>query len=340
MTFPDPNHRIQSKLLLGCYAFVKLDGLDTEVLGGDRVETKTYGYIESKDGAVIDVSFRDQRTTPPEDDFVLRLFVDGQLVNATAFQTSDPLFHLPPKHASRVTVWKGQLAGDRAVHRLRLEKANLTQEKTEAATQEQEGQIGIIRVCYYRIKSVRYVEPEWPARLADQFFLEDKPEASEGTPRYSEPRPTHQARLADEIEQPLRAWLAFDWIDGEDKPYCIFEWRYRSRAFLQQITFIPPDPSSLETPTPPASVTASATAGERQAHVARLLAELAGLQAEQAQLQGAYKGEQPEDIVDDCAKNVAENEGVEDGEAGQRSKEGESGSQVLVLDPAPDEAES
>ncbi|GAA5971517.1 hypothetical protein JCM11641_000624 [Rhodosporidiobolus odoratus] len=288
MSSPYLDHRLQSSLLPECSAFVKLDGRDAEVLGSvnDDQKSKSYCYIESWDGAFLEMGFRDRRTTPGEDDFVLRLFVDGQLVNSTAFQTSDPLFRLPPQHGARVTTWSGRLAGGRAVQRVRLEDASFTDQEDEAASAEQQALVESIRVSYNRVRTTQYAEPEWPAPLVDEPFFEDKPDAMRGvfTPGQ---HPTHRACycLADEIEQPIRAWLAFDWINEEDEPYWTFEWRYRSRA---------------DTPPSISSCRASPSVASRQEQITDSRAKLKKLEdeekAEAAQpkrepSQGEHKGD-------------------------------------------------
>ncbi|BGP14105.1 hypothetical protein JCM10213_002402 [Rhodosporidiobolus nylandii] len=285
----DTPHRLVSRSLPGCSAFLRLDGQAAEVHGDCDMGGKTHAYVEAKDGARVEVGFVDHRkaSRPPEDAFVLRLTVDGVYVNGATFPLKDPLFSLAGNDPKRITVFSGQLSDDRTLRRLELQQVEYTDKQDDATAPSGTQEVGKIKLAYHRISNLGWVDPAFPEQLDTGIVLEKKPDLENETPTPAH-RPTHHIQLGDAIAQPLRPWLAYDYLDDEDEPFCVFEWRYYARKTLQDWTFLPPDP---RTPSRSASALAAT-----YADLERVRANYARLSSEVDELSSAVEGTD-DDIV-------------------------------------------
>ncbi|GAA6001238.1 hypothetical protein JCM10207_007479 [Rhodosporidiobolus poonsookiae] len=293
MQLPDKEYRLDSKnkTVPRCYAFLKLGGRQCESLAEEWTANINKCYVEARDGDDIEVGFYDKRVygkDSPEDAFVLRLLIDGKFVNGCTFIKEDPVFKFPKHSPRRLTSWNTQTSGEHTAHPLRIAPFQITEEEDEATASDfARDSVGKIKLCYHRIRNLRFVQASYPTGLQDLTFWEkEKPFAAQ------------QAQLGEPVEVAIKQpWLLYDYIDREEEPLFTFQWHYLPRWLLQGANnIIPDDPKpvspQLDSTTPSLRASSRATLDAMHAEVS---GELHRLQKEVSMMPDNEDNEEEEE---------------------------------------------
>ncbi|BGP38175.1 hypothetical protein JCM10450v2_002112 [Rhodotorula kratochvilovae] len=298
------------------YAWIEVEGAPLQVYGIKEDGKKVVAYVEAKDGKQFEVHYLDLRSTCPTS-HVVRLYVDGSCVNGMVVKREHSKFQDPPDGSSRKIVFEGSEDTRTAIRPFRFSKLQLTDDDGRACSDEQVVKnIGTVQLKYSRVDNVRSTDA-FTAHAARVPTIHEKTKKAQLS---------HQVGFGDPVDIPAGARFAFDWIDREDDPLTMLEFRYRSRDLLQLKGYIEVSPPP-EAPSPPprrgtserslppviqplaarrrasSSATPAAESSSKAARLAKLKREHAELEREKrlAQLReeiAALEAEREEEEVD------------------------------------------
>ncbi|GAA5844723.1 hypothetical protein JCM5353_005837 [Sporobolomyces roseus] len=254
-SIPDEGYYLTSDNITDYYTWVEVDGKPLQVYGIEEKENKIFGYIEAQEGKQFVVCLADLRTTPPEQSFCTRAFVDGAYCNGQLTHCTSSGYATASKKSWRCSKLLGKKTSHTTIQPLIFSKLELTDDDDLACNDEEALKaLGTVQVVYRRINNVRTcANPE----VANSKY------SSAQTQRFHEKakkaQVSHQATFGAEVTRKAAVRrTSFSWADAVD-PLETYEFRYRSRQLLQLEGFIPdsPEPSSEPSPSPVPQVAAS-----------------------------------------------------------------------------------
>ncbi|GAA5875401.1 hypothetical protein JCM16303_000611 [Sporobolomyces ruberrimus] len=185
--------------------------------------------------------------------------------------------------------------------------------------------LGTIRVTYCRVENIR--DSELGVRAPE----ETKPIHEKN----KKARLSHQAAFGEKRAITAGRRSTFNWIDAEEKPLQIFEFRYRSRQLLQLEGHIPdsPEPTPEPSPEPTPDPVENPEEVQRRAEIALLRERLDALErATQGSSQAGSSGlkrVKTEAGQDRDTKKIKKEQGTSS--SGSGAAQGKKKKEVLVL---------
>ncbi|BGP38184.1 hypothetical protein JCM10449v2_002113 [Rhodotorula kratochvilovae] len=238
MILPDASHRLSFPGVEDVHAWIEVDGQPLQVYGVEEGDRKVVGFVEAKEGAGFEVHYLDLRTSC-QSAHVARLYVDGSRVSGKLLKRDQSMFNQPADDSSRKIVFKGTKETQITIRPFQFSTLRLTDDDDLACPNEGVVKnLGTIQLKYIRVRNVRSTDA-FTAHTARVPTIHEKTKKAQLS---------HQVGFGDPVDIPAGSRSTFDWIDREDDPLSMLEFRYRSKELLQLEGHFPDSPTPSPSP--------------------------------------------------------------------------------------------
>ncbi|GAA5868934.1 hypothetical protein JCM8547_003226 [Rhodosporidiobolus lusitaniae] len=223
---------------LGCW--ISSNGRALPILGVDLQSDSdtSIGYVEAVPGERFKVHCVDLRTTRPEEEYELALKVDGQDVNGTVTSRNDRIFAEPLAASSRILEHEGKETTETTQRLFRFSNLRLTDNENAASTAKRFiNRVGTIVLRYVRVGNCEHVSMRPPGGQEMGVLNEEEKRIGVTLQTEFEP-PIHRVSVSS------AHFSDFTRIDPKERPFAQVEFRYRTKAVLQQQDLLAADPPS------------------------------------------------------------------------------------------------
>ncbi|GAA5871611.1 hypothetical protein JCM8547_007097 [Rhodosporidiobolus lusitaniae] len=246
MPLPDEKHRLAFPKIKDLYGYVTVDGEPLEVYGVEEKDSKVVTYIVAKEGKHFEVGFADLRSAAT-DNAVDIMSTARCTAHSLMTSKNDSLYKTGVNDERRFAKFQGRNESSTSVLPFLFAKLATTDDDDKACkTEAYIRGLGTIAVRHRRVENLR-------DGTTDNHGL-GAPEAVAVHEITKKAVLSHQTGYGKAIIQWPSTTSSLDWVDREDSPLSVLEFRYRSRAILQFEDYIPasptPEPSASPTPQP------------------------------------------------------------------------------------------
>ncbi|GAA6001242.1 hypothetical protein JCM10207_007481 [Rhodosporidiobolus poonsookiae] len=240
MKLPDQTHRVQFPGVNGLFGWLSVDGKPLNICTVEMDGNRAIAYVEAEENKPFQVRFADMRDGPIEDDYAMRLFVDGLHCGNIVTLHDQKSLEYSKASASRFNTFTGYQQSKTAVRPFKFSAVAVTDDNASATTDSRVLEwLGAVHLEYQRITVLHTTTDFAPEPLDEDPVPETSKKAKMST----------RTAFGEAKKVKPMSRLAFD--DKDKDPLSIVEFRYRSHVHLQlerKIPFSPVPSSSSSSP--------------------------------------------------------------------------------------------